>query len=139
MGDIMEYEELLKRVREDLPTDLDKGERFEMPVAKSFIEGNRTMLNNIGQIANYLNRDVQHLMKFLAKELATSGNIEGNRAVFVGKFKNYVINEKIVLYVNTYVKCRECGSPDTHFEKDGRVLIMKCMACQAKRPLPKIK
>lgn len=137
----MEYEELLKRVQENLPKDINKGERFDPRryEADSFIEGNRTFLKNITQIANYLNRDVQHLIKFLAKELATSGNLEGQRAVFIGKFPRRIISEKLVLYVNTYVKCKECGSPDTKFEKDDRVLIMKCMACQAKRPLPKIR
>jgi translation initiation factor 2 subunit 2 len=110
-----------------------------MPVADSLIEGNRTFLKNVTQITDYLNRDVQHFIKFLAKELATSANLEGTRAVFIGKFPKRILDEKVASYVNTFVKCKECGSPDTKFETQDRVLMMKCMACQAKRPLPKIK
>jgi translation initiation factor 2 subunit 2 len=135
----MDYEQLLKRVRDNLPKDIDKGERFKMPVADSLIEGNRTFLKNVTQITDYLNRDVQHFIKFLAKELATSANLEGTRAVFIGKFPKRILDEKVASYVNTFVKCKECGSPDTKFETQDRVLMMKCMACQAKRPLPKIK
>jgi translation initiation factor 2 subunit 2 len=135
----MDYDTLLKRVKENLPKKVDGGERFKMPTADSFIEGNRTMVTNLSTIANYLNRDISHLLKFLLKELATSGCVEGNRVVFTGKFPKRILDEKIASYVNTYVVCKECGSPDTKFETHERVQIMRCMACQAKRPVPKVK
>jgi translation initiation factor 2 subunit 2 len=138
---MMDYELLLKRVRENLPTDINKGERFDVTKYKadSFIEGNRSFVKNISAIADYLNRDVNHLIKFLGKELATSGSLEGTRGIFIGKFRKNIFDEKLEVYVNTFVKCKQCGSPDTKIETQDRVNIMKCMACQAKRPLPKIK
>ena len=134
-----DYEKLLERVRETLPEDTGEHERFQMPTAKSFIQGNKTLMNNIGQVADYLNRDIQHLLKFLLKELATSGILEGSKAIFTGKFPKKVIDEKLILYVNTYVKCRECGSPDTKFDTTDKILMLHCIACQAKRPLPRVK
>nr|1K81_A Chain A, PROBABLE TRANSLATION INITIATION FACTOR 2 BETA SUBUNIT [Methanocaldococcus jannaschii] len=33
------------------------------------------------------------------------------------------------------VICRECGKPDTKIIKEGRVHLLKCMACGAIRPI----
>ena len=136
----MDYNKLLERVQKILPEKTGQHERFQMPVLDSFVEGNKTIVKNMNQAANYLNRDIKHIVKFLSRELATSATIEGGgRVVFVGKFINKIMNAKLEVYVNTYVKCRECKSPDTKIEAQDRVHIMKCMACQATRPLPKVK
>lgn len=135
----MDYEELLKRAKEKIPKDVLEKKRFEMPKAESFIQGSKTIITNIGHIANYLNRDINHILKFLSRELATAGLIESSRAVFTGKFTNNQVNAKVELYVKEFVTCRECGSPDTKLFKEERVDCMKCMACQASRPVATIK
>lgn len=136
----MDYDKLLERVRKALPEKTGLHERFQMPVIDSFIEGNKTIVKNMNQVVNYLNRDINYLVKFLSRELATSATVEGGgRVVFVGKFINKVLNSKLEIYVNTFVRCKECGSPDTKIETQDRVPIMRCMACQATRPLPKVK
>ena len=38
-------------------------------------------------------------------------------------------------YTETFVLCSECGRPDTHINKEGRVLILECEACGAHRPV----
>ena len=59
----------------------------------------------MNQVSNYLNRDIKHIVKFLSRELATSATIEGKgRVVFIGKFINKTMNEKLEIYVNTYRK-----------------------------------
>ncbi len=135
----MDYEKLLKKAYEKIPKQSDRGERFNPPPVDSFIEGNRTIVKNLNAIANYLNRDINHIIKYLSKELATSGTIDGNRVIFIGKFKNRLVNEKMQQYIKEYVKCKECGSPDTKFEKEDRILMLHCMACQARRPVPKVR
>jgi len=134
----MEYEELLRKAMEKLPKQSEKGERFNPPDVESFIEGNKTILKNLNVVANYLNRDIQHVIKFLSKELATSGTVDGNRVIFIGKFKNYQVNEKLMMYIKSFVRCKECNSPDTKIVKEDRFAIMHCMACQAKHPVPKV-
>jgi len=135
----MDYEELLERAKKHIPTTISVRKRFEMPTVNSFIQGNRTIIVNFTNIANYLNREPRHLLKYFLRELATSGDIESGRAVFIGKFKKEFLQKKLESYVETFVRCKECKSYDTRVEKEDSYLILKCMACQAKRPLPKIK
>ncbi len=135
----MNYDELLKKAKKEMPEKTDKSSRFNPPKVESFIEGKTTIVKNLNKIANYLNRDIHHIIKYLSKELATSGNIDGNRIIFVGKFKNFIVDKKTKQYIQEYVICKECGSPDTKIEKENRIKVIHCMACQAVKPLPKIK
>ena len=77
-------------------------------------------------------------MKFLLKELATKGEIEGQKANFQGVFSNHVINSKIETYVKIYVLCPECGKPDTKTIKEDRQNFVKCEACGARHPVSKV-
>ncbi|DAC37784.1 MAG TPA: translation initiation factor IF-2 subunit beta, partial [Candidatus Poseidoniales archaeon] len=45
------------------------------------------------------------------------------------------LKKAIVNYVNTYIKCVQCNSPDTHFIKYDRTTLLKCQACGATRPV----
>ncbi len=135
----MEYEKLLKRVRTQIPKEVFEKPRFEVPKARGSIEGNKTIIINFSEISNYLRRRPQHLLKFMQNELATSGNIDGTRAVFVGKFSSAQINDKITRYVKEFVTCQVCGKPDTKIEKEERVSLLKCMACGAREPIRGIK
>jgi len=99
-----------------------------------FSEGKATVLENFGTIAGVLNRDPDHLLKFLLRELGTAGKLDGPRAVFQGKFSGSTVTEHINAYVKEYVICGECGRPDTHLVKSDRLLMIKCDACGAHRP-----
>jgi len=132
----MKYEELLNRAEELLPKETKKEEeRFKLPAPKVKIQGNRTYFVNLAEIANRCGRKPEHLLKFLARELATFGNTEGSQVVFVGKFGYTLVKEKILMYFREFVKCPECGKPDTQIIKEDRQPVMKCMACGAKHPV----
>jgi translation initiation factor 2 subunit 2 len=135
----MEYEKLLKRVRTQIPKEVFEKPRFEVPKVKGSIEGNKTIISNFSELSSYLDRKPQHLLKFMQNELATSGNLDGTRAVFVGKFSSSQINDKVDRYVKEFVTCRVCGKPDSKIEKEGRVSLLKCMACGAREPIRDIK
>lgn len=127
-----DYERLLNRAREQVPPEVFESKRFDIPRAVIFVEGNRTIIKNYKDITLVLNRDPQHLLKFLMRELATSGVIEGQRAVFQGKFASRTLDELISRYTKTYVLCSECGKSDTHIEKQDRFQFLVCEACGAK-------
>jgi len=78
-------------------------------------------------------------MKFLLGELGTSGKIDGNRAIFNGKFEISLIKAIIKNYIDDYVICSECGRPDTRLVKDDRILLLRCDACGGHRPVRKRK
>jgi translation initiation factor 2 subunit 2 len=93
------------------------------------------MIQNFSEIADALNRDPQHILKFLLRELGTAGNLEGTRAIMQGKFTHYLINEKIDDYITRFIMCHECNRPDTKIIREDRIFILKCEACGAKAPL----
>lgn len=134
-----DYLEGLERAMRSMPAAKGTKERFQIPAPRIFYEGKTTVLDNFAAIADALNRDPDHLMKFLLQELGTAGKIEGHRGVFQGKFTEQAIQNQIAAYVDEYVICSECKLPDTHLIKSDRVLMLKCDACGAHRPVKKRK
>jgi len=132
----VEYKELLKKAREQLPKSVFEKERFEIPKARGHIQGNRTVLSNFLQIADILGRPAEHLLKYILKELATPGEVKKSGSVIIGtKVGASRINEKIRQYANEFVLCSECGKPDTKIEKEDKFTFLKCHACGAKHPI----
>ena len=130
---MMEYEKILEDVRKGLPEAVFLKERFEIPKALGHVQGNRTIISNFLQIAATLRRGVDHLLKYVLKELATPGEIKKSGALILGtKVSASRINEKIRQYANEFVLCFECGKPDTKIEKEGGLNYIKCTACGAK-------
>ena len=132
-----DYEALLDRAIANLPDKETTDARFVIPEPKTMIEGKTTILDNFSNIADTLNRDPDHLMKFLTREMGTAGKLDGSRAVFQGRFSNDQIKTTIQSYVDEYVICSECNRPDTQLIKMDRVLVLKCAACGGHRPVKK--
>jgi translation initiation factor 2 subunit 2 len=126
-----EYTKLLDKAISQLPPKAVKGERFELPKPSSSISGHRTILSNLFEICNLLNRDTEHFLKFLCKELATAGSIDGVTAVFQGNFYNRVFVKLLDRYLNEYVLCTICHKPDTKIIKKRRYYFLVCDACGA--------
>ncbi|MBD3189953.1 MAG: translation initiation factor IF-2 subunit beta [Candidatus Heimdallarchaeota archaeon] len=128
-----DYKKLLERARSQLPDKVFKKSRFKIPQADVSIEGNRTFIQNWHRIVSTLNRNEDHMLKFLTGELATSANIEGQRAVFAGKHSRSTLQQLIKRYTNEYVICEECGKPDTNLVKEDRIYFLVCEACGARQ------
>jgi len=133
------YEDLLKKAYSSITDVSGTSERFVVPEAKAYIEGKTTILENFAEIADKVRRDKDHMMKYLLGELGTSGKIDGNRAIFNGKFEIPLIKAILKNYVDDYVICSECGRPDTRLVKDDRILLLRCDACGGHRPVRKRK
>ena len=124
---------MLKRGREQLPESVHAAERFEIPKVTGHIQGNKTIINNFGEIATTLRRDPKHIFKFILKELATPGDMKSSGSVIIGsKISANKINDRVNNYARLFVICPECGKPDTKIEKEKNVGYLKCMACGAK-------
>ncbi len=128
----MNYEELLDKAYEKLPKVKDQGERFEIPQVEIAIQGRQTIFRNFTQVAQTLRREPRHLLKYLTKELAAPGNIDGQRAIIQTKVPRNTMQAKLNNYVRDYVVCKECKRPDTKIIKEGRITFLKCEACGAK-------
>ena len=130
-----DYKKLLGRAYKNLPKLKQETERFEVPQAKGHIQGNKTIIINFTAITNTLRRKPQHLLKYLLRELASPGNLEGQRLILGRKISSSLINSKIQQYVNDFVLCPECKKPDTQLKREERIMTIKCMACGAKHPI----
>lgn len=125
------YENLLNEAY-TVVKPIKASERFEIPKIEGHLEGNKTILTNLQQIASHIRRNINHLLKYLLRELATSGAIKGNRVIFQTKVSSIKINEKIKDYVGEFVICKECGKPDTELTKQEKFMFVHCLACGAK-------
>lgn len=126
-----EYEKLLDEAYKKVKP-VEHGERFIIPEVTGHIEGKKTIITNFSQIASVLRRKKEHFLKFLLRELATSGVVDGDRLLLDTKISSARINEKIKQYAEDFVVCKECGKPDTELIKQDRFLFLHCMACGAK-------
>lgn len=133
--DTTDYEALLERAKKKLPQKLESHERFKLPEPDVMIEGKTTVIRNFADIVDTMRREPEHLLGFLLRELGTAGTMDGPRVVFKGKVATSQIVDRINNYVDEYVLCSECESPDTHMTKDGRVPILHCETCGAHRPV----
>jgi translation initiation factor 2 subunit 2 len=132
------YDELLSRGLSKVPSKEKTGERFEMPGFRVQKSGSRTLITNFAEVAGILRREPRHLMKFILKELATSGEYRGGSIEVQGVFTADSVNRKLEKYVNSYVKCPECGKHDTNLSRDRGFTIMKCEVCGARESVSKV-
>jgi len=126
------YEQLLNDAYKKIKKVESSSGRFEIPKVEGHFEGKKTIITNFLQIASYIRRNPEHFQKFMLKELAASGQKEGERLVLNMKVPSAKINQKIEQYVKEFVLCRECGKPDTELVKQDRFSFIHCLACGAK-------
>ena len=130
-----DYEKLLETAYKDIKPVESKIDRFEIPKVEGHIEGNKTIINNFKQIASYIRRDEDHLLKYILKALAAAGSIKGERLILTRKISSKQINEKIEQYIKDFVICDECRKPDTEIIRQDRMSFLHCLACGAKHSI----
>ena len=131
----MDYKKLLDKAIEQLPEKVAAHERFEIPKVMGHLQGNKTVISNFAQIADLLGRDINHILKYIQKELATPGEIKQKAVIMGSKVSASRINEKITAYAQEFVICKECGKSDTKIIKEGEFAFIKCTACGARHPV----
>jgi len=127
-----DYEELLERARSKIPEVVSKRERLELPKLHHSTIGMRTIIHNFREVADTLNRDPQHVLKFLAGEMATAATVQESRVIFQGKFGQETLERLIHRYMESFVICPVCKLPDTKIVKEKRLSFLVCEACGAK-------
>ena len=132
------YDELLKRACSQMPEVSLKRERLELPRLYVRTIGMRTLISNFKEVADVLNRDPQHILKFLTREMATAATFHDTRAVFQGKFKRDSFERLLQRYMESFVICPVCKRPDTKIVKEKRLSFLVCNACGAKSSIKQL-
>jgi translation initiation factor 2 subunit 2 len=133
-----DYEELLKRARSQFPEVGVKSERLELPRLHYGKIGMRTVIYNFKELAGAIDRDPQHLLKFLTGEMATAATMQGSRVIFQGKFSEDTFGRLIQRYMESFVVCPVCKRPDTRIVKEKRLSFLVCQACGAKSSIKQL-
>ncbi|WP_224449085.1 translation initiation factor IF-2 subunit beta [Haloprofundus salilacus] len=133
----MNYEASLDRAMDatDSRANDDKRLRFPDPVGET--DGAFTRLTNLGDIAEALSRDPEHLHSAIQRQFATNGQFDGQRARYNGSFTVADFDTAIREYADEFVICSECGLPDTVLRTEDGVQMLRCEACGAFRPVQK--
>ena len=129
------YEKLLQEAYSKIKVVSVSTERFEVPKVQGQVAGKNTVITNIYEISSYVRRPVEHLTKFLQKELAVSGKLENNTLILNTKLNSHQVNEKVEQYVKEFVLCNECKKPDTEIISEKGIKFKHCLACGAKYPV----
>lgn len=127
-----DYQALLKNAKEVLPEVDQTQDRFQIPKVKGHLQGVKTVISNMVQIADTLGRPIKHLLKYLSRELATTAEQANQLVIFGSKLSASKVNEKIEAYAQEFVFCKECSKPDTKLSKEGDIYYFKCQACGAR-------
>uniref|UniRef100_A0A7C3J4G4 Translation initiation factor 2 subunit beta n=1 Tax=Candidatus Methanomethylicus mesodigestus TaxID=1867258 RepID=A0A7C3J4G4_9CREN len=130
----MDYDKLLDRGLSKIPEQVFKSSKYETPQTESSIIGSKTVIYNFKDVAAKLNRDPSHLLKFIVRELATSGTLEEQRASLQGRFSKEALDQLVVKYIKGYVLCSSCNKPDTKLLREDRLTFIVCEVCGAKNP-----
>jgi len=131
----MEYQEGLDRALETTPDIEEATDRLSVPDPELRTEGSVTIYENFPPTVDALDRDADHVMQHLQNELGTSAHIdERGRLRLTGEFRTERVDDAMAAYVDGYVRCPECGLPDTRIETERGAEILRCTACGARSP-----
>jgi translation initiation factor 2 subunit 2 len=132
------YDELLKRACSQMPEVSLKRERLELPRLLITTIGMRTVISNFKEVADVLDRDPQHILKFLTREMATAATFHDSRAIFQGKFQRNSFERLLQRYMESFVVCPVCKRPDTKIVKEKRLSFLVCNACGARSSIKQL-
>ncbi|MFC7074177.1 translation initiation factor IF-2 subunit beta [Halovenus rubra] len=131
----MEYDDMLDRGLEETPDIEGNSDRFSLPEPEVRQEGHATVFENFQGACRDLDRDEDHLLKFLQDELGTSAHIdESGRGRFTGEFSERRIRNALETYAERFVLCSECELPDTSIVEEQGAELLQCAACGARSP-----
>lgn len=116
----------------------DPSYRYKMPKIQAKVEGRgngiKTVLVNILELAQSLNRDAPEVTKFFGCELGsqTSYSADTDRAIVNGAHTANDLQTHLSKYIENFVLCKNCRLPETRYKIKGGIIDQKCAACGSK-------
>ena len=114
------------------PVD-DPSYRYKMPRIVAKVEGRgngiKTVLVNVVDLGQSLNREAPEITKFFGCELGSQTTFSADRAVVNGAHTAQSLQEHLCKYIENFVLCAQCKLPETHYKIKGGLISQKCLAC----------
>lgn len=130
---LLEYNQLLDKAFAELPTLSVEKSDFQIPEPDSLVQGSKTILKNIDQIADKARRDKDEIARYLTKELAAPISMSEHSMEISARVQQQELAAKIRRFFETYVICKECHKPDTHIAgRERGYVTISCEACGAR-------
>ncbi|MGC9148260.1 MAG: translation initiation factor IF-2 subunit beta [Sulfolobales archaeon] len=131
MSTYEEYLELLDKLYKSLPEKRDT-KALDLPELEIEHFTNKTAIKNLQHISERLDRDPKIIMRYFLKELGKPGSITSSGSLEIyDRISTKSLYELFDKFIKTYVRCPTCGSIDTKLIRQGKIYILKCLACGA--------
>lgn len=111
------------------------GDRIIIPTPKISYYKKWTIIQNIKEIADILNRDLDLFLRFFQKEFNIQAKIENDTLILMKNIPYDQIKNKINKFIEIFVRCPVCKKLDTILEKREKIYYIKCMVCGAESPV----
>lgn len=129
---------LYESIKKDNPDKINKDKKIKIPLPIVQNTRVKTYISNFNQICTSINRDINHMAKFIGVELSCLyGTNKKGEIIIHGRFNVNQLTNIISQYIKTYVKCPNCFSLYTIINKDPimRLHILKCNKCTSTRTI----
>eukprot|EP01065_Artemidia_motanka_P008095 TRINITY_DN1403_c3_g1_i1.p2 TRINITY_DN1403_c3_g1~~TRINITY_DN1403_c3_g1_i1.p2 ORF type:complete len:336 (+),score=133.77 TRINITY_DN1403_c3_g1_i1:77-1084(+) len=122
----------------ELPIDpakkSDSFYRYKMPAVQVKVEGSgngiKTVLPNISEIAQRINRDVEFPMKYFGIDMGAHSKQEAGKWIVMGQHDKERMQKCLYDYITKFVLCVHCSNPETTTVVDEQKNIwLRCGAC----------
>ena len=137
------YENLLDRLYNKLNVNHMEKEKININIPQlAMIGGKKCCIINFGEICNQINRNYEHVMKYISIELYTMTSLNPeNQLILRGKFRIGQIQSVLKSYIKKYVICNICKNYHTQLikEKQTKLNFLSCQNCNAKYSVESLK
>ncbi|KAJ0088219.1 hypothetical protein Patl1_31569 [Pistacia atlantica] len=132
---------MFNMLRENNPELVGDRRRTVMRPPQILLEGTKkTVFVNFMDLCKTMHRQAEDVMTFLLAEMGTSGSLDGQqRLVVKGRFPPKNFEGILHRYINEYVICNDCRSPDTILTKENHCFFLGCEQCGSVRSVAPIK
>lgn len=136
MSGLPPYEELLKELYEKLPEKRSQVVTLDIPALEIVHVGLQTQIKNFKTVCDIILREPKVCARYLLKELAARGTIDESGVFTIySRVSSQTINALFKRFLDSYVICKTCGSYQTELRKQGKIWVIRCLACGAEAPV----
>jgi len=130
------YEELLRELYEKLPEKRSQTVTLDIPDLEIVHVGLQTQIKNFKNVCDVILREPKVCARYLLKELAARGTIDESGVFTIySRVSSQTINALFKRFLDSYVICKTCGSYQTELRKQGKIWVIRCLACGAEAPV----